>query len=80
MSDQPEPIKEANFDGEARNILRHLKAKGLILIVLGSEKGYGISVQVEEESKAVLNAVPTILRRMASKMERDLVFSKAKQG
>jgi hypothetical protein len=75
-----EPNQEANFDGESVALLRHLKAKGLVLIVFAAERGTGISVQFEKDQAEVMKDVPVILRRMANRMERDLVFSKLKKG
>jgi hypothetical protein len=84
MSTQTDPNQEANFDGESVALLRHLKAKGLVVIVFSSERNgkaeSGISVQFEKDSAEVMKDVPVVLRRMANRMERDLVFSKLKKG
>jgi hypothetical protein len=75
-----DPNQEANFDSESVALLRHLKAKGLVVIVFSAERGSGISVQFEQGSAEVMKDVPVVLRRMANRMERDLVFSKLKKG
>jgi hypothetical protein len=64
--------KEANFDSEAVALLRHLKAKGLILVVFSAERGTGISVQLTDPE--VMPQVPVILKRMGEKMQRDILM------
>jgi hypothetical protein len=71
---------EANFDPEAVALIRHLKAKGLVLVVFAAERGNGLSVQFTEDSAEVMKDVPTILRRLASKMERDLALKRISKG
>lgn len=84
MTTEPKPKPEANFDPEAVALIRHLKAKGLVLIVFHAHRGKapesGLSVQFTEDAKDIINDVPTFLRRLAARMELNLAIKKPGKG
>lgn len=71
----PQNEKPANYDLEAHALRRALKAKGILLLVVEGERGTGLSIQLTKE---IADAVPSMLRKMANKMERDMSFSRAR--
>ena len=73
---------EANFDSEAVALIRHLRAKGLVLIVFAAQRGEkaesGMSVQFTPDAAHIMPDVPTFLRRLADRMEMNLALKKPK--
>jgi hypothetical protein len=60
-------------------LCHHLKAKGLVLIVFAAERGSGISVNFTKDCAEIMKDVPVLLRRLANKMEKDLIFKMLKK-
>lgn len=71
---------EANFDSEAVALIRHLKAKGLVLLVFSAERGSGMSVQFTKDAADTMKEVPTMLRRLANRMELNLAIRPPGKG
>lgn len=84
MTTKPETKPEANFDPEAVALIRHLKAKGLVLIVFAAQRGKGpesgLSVQFTKEAEDIIKDVPTFLRRLADRMELNLAIRPPGKG
>jgi hypothetical protein len=57
------------YDDLATTVREQAKANGVIVIVIGGDKGTGFSVQGGVET---LLALPTILRSTADQIEQDL--------
>ena len=57
------------YDDVATMALRETRAKGVIVLVFGGDRGSGFSVQAEEG--IVLN-IPEILRNVAGQIEQDV--------
>jgi hypothetical protein len=64
MSDGP-----GKYDDEATWVRERIKASGVILIVVGGDRGQGFEVQATLE--VTLN-LPTMLRTLADQIEADL--------
>jgi hypothetical protein len=70
MDEQPPKQPQANYDYEASQMCKALKAKGIVMIVFGGAKGTGLSVQIQDKEEML--RVPGLLRQMAFRMEQDL--------
>lgn len=62
-------IGPGKYDAEATIVMEATKAKGVILIVIGGDRGEGFAVQATAE---VTWAIPDILRNMAEVIEKDI--------
>jgi hypothetical protein len=58
------------YDAEATAAFEQTEAQGVILIVLGGNRGHGFSAQVTAEAMA---AIPALLRAVADQIEADEV-------
>ena len=65
------------YDEEATMVMERVKANGVIVIVIGGNKGAGFAVQATLE---VTVALPRMLRDMADEIESDLNSGKALSG
>jgi len=66
ISTKDNPGKYDDLCTEAR---LKAKAQGVVLIILGGDKGFGFSVQLPEEA---LLELPAILELMAAEIRRDM--------
>jgi hypothetical protein len=64
------PLGPGKYDDEATEIREKLHAAGIILIVLGGDKGQGFSAQLDF---AATMAIPEILRTVADQIEESSV-------
>lgn len=62
------PMGPGAYDAECTMVREKTNAAGVILIVLGGERGNGFSCQT---NLAVMHSLPEILRNMADQIERD---------
>lgn len=62
-------IGPGKYDAEAMTVMESAKAKGVILIVIGGDRGEGFSVVATPE---VTWALPDMLRSIAKDVEVDL--------
>ena len=62
-------IGPGKYDDEATWVRERTKASGVILIVIGGDRGQGFAVQATVE---VTLSLPTLLRDMADQIETDL--------
>lgn len=70
------PFKAAPLDDEANAIMNRYNARGVILVVLDiNGEHHGISLQV---APGIEESIPTLLRKIANNMEREVAFRKAK--
>lgn len=56
------------YDDLCSQVREKAKAKGVLLIVLGGEKGMGFSAQIPLEAASI---IPLILRDVANQIEAD---------
>jgi hypothetical protein len=68
------PFGPGKYDDDATAIREKLKANGIILIVLGGEKGQGFSAQLD---LAAAMAMPEMLRTVADQIEETQAEIKA---
>jgi hypothetical protein len=68
------PFGPGKYDDDATAIREKLKADGIILIVLGGDKGQGFSAQL---NFAATMAMPEILRTVADQIEQSQGAMKA---
>lgn len=66
-------IVGGNYDAECEEMLIRAQASGVVLIVLGGNKGNGFSVSgVEGEHGGIVGQLPKILRHVADSVEQRL--------
>jgi hypothetical protein len=56
------------YDAEVTDLMKKLQAEGIILLVIGGNRGEGFSSQV---TLPALMAIPQMLRTIADQIERD---------
>lgn len=64
------PIGPGKYDDLATSVRRAAKAKTVIVMVIGGDRGSGFSVQTESPTAA--HALPALLRDMAKQIDRSL--------
>ena len=62
-------IGPGKYDDETTAVMKATHAAGVILIVIGGDKGQGFSVQATPE---VTRALPAMLRLIADQIETDI--------
>lgn len=62
-------LKPGKYDAEAEALLQKLGAEGLILIVVGGQKGSGMSVK---SNPVLLAALPGLMRTVADMIELEV--------
>ena len=70
-------IGPGKYDEEATMVMERVKAQGVILIVVGGNKGEGFACQA---TLPTMLGIPEMLRNMADEIERDLESGKAFDG
>jgi len=66
-------LGESRYDAECKELFERLKADGVVLIILGGDKGNGCVSSVKPEVSMML---PDLLRGLAKHMEKDLTLMK----
>lgn len=66
MKDETEQ-KVGNYDDEAEHLLHKLNAQGVLVIVMGGQKGHGFSITTKKQK--ILAEVPHMLRTVAEDIE-----------
>jgi hypothetical protein len=69
-------IGPGKYDDETTMVQAKTQARGVVLIIIGGNKGEGFSIQATLE---VTLAVPKMLRRIADQIEADLKTGDALQ-
>jgi len=63
------PIGPGKYDNECTEVREKLKAKGVVLLVAGGERGSGFSVQAD---LLATMALPNVLEDMAKQIRADM--------